>query len=64
MGSGAALFKSESQARRLQLQGKLTAFHKESGETPVKYIVLKDRARKAQERLQLCTVNRTSEVKT
>lgn len=34
----AALFKSKSQARRLQLKGELTAFHKESGETLVKYI--------------------------
>ena len=34
----AALFKSKSQARRLQLKGELTAFHKESGEALVSYM--------------------------
>ena len=34
----AALFKSKSQARRLQLKGELTAFHKESGEALVNYM--------------------------
>ncbi|KAK9822062.1 hypothetical protein WJX74_004518 [Apatococcus lobatus] len=34
----AALFKSKSQARRLQLKGELTSFHKESGEALVNYL--------------------------
>ena len=34
----AALFKSKSQARRLQLKGELTASHKESGEALVSYM--------------------------
>lgn len=34
----AALFKSKSHARRLQLKGELTSFHKESGEALVNYL--------------------------